>query len=124
FEPRRKATRLCNFNGGLRVQRLARRNMCKASFWRRATTMVFVAFCTLIIPTLAKADNPIRVGLSVALTGGVAPAGKQVLAGLQIWGDDVNAKGGLLGRPIELLFHYTHHHPPNLPPLSTHPITL
>jgi branched-chain amino acid transport system substrate-binding protein len=35
----------------------------------------------------------------------VAPAGKQVLAGLQIWRDDVNAKGGLLGRPIELVFY-------------------
>jgi branched-chain amino acid transport system substrate-binding protein len=79
--------------------------MCNASFWRRGGTIVFVAICTLIIPNLAKADNPIRIGLSVALTGGVAPAGKQVLAGLQIWRDDVNAKGGLLGRPIELVFY-------------------
>ena len=41
--------------------------------------------------------------MSVALTGGVAPIGKQVLAALQIWRDDVNAKGGLLGRPVELV---------------------
>src|SRR5262249_16164146 len=95
--PRRKATRLCNFNGGLRVQRLARRNMCKASFWRRATTMVFVAFCTLIIPTLAKADDPIRVGLSVALTGGVAPAGKQGLAGGASLGGGCKGEGRFAG---------------------------
>jgi hypothetical protein len=58
--------------------------MCNASFWRLASVMMFIAFCAWITPNLAKADNPIRVGLSVALTGGVAPAGKQVLAGLQI----------------------------------------
>ena len=34
--------------------------------------------------------------MSMALTGGVAPIGKQVLTALQIWRDDVNAKGGLL----------------------------
>ena len=38
--------------------------------------------------------------MTMALTGGVAPIGKQVLAALQIWRDDVNAKGGLLGRPV------------------------
>jgi branched-chain amino acid transport system substrate-binding protein len=94
--------------------------MCNASFWRRAgAIMVFIAVCTLIIPNLAKADNPIRIGLSVALTGGVAPAGKQVLAGLQIWRDDVNAKGGLLGRPIELVFYDDQSNPQNVPALYT-----
>jgi branched-chain amino acid transport system substrate-binding protein len=93
--------------------------MCKGSFWRRAGTIVFVAFCTLIVPNLAKSDNPIRVGLSVALTGGVAPAGKQVLAGLQIWRDDVNAKGGLLGRPVELVFYDDQSNPQNVPALYT-----
>jgi hypothetical protein len=34
----------------------------------------------------------------MALTGGVAPISKQVLTALQIWRDDINAKGGLLGR--------------------------
>jgi branched-chain amino acid transport system substrate-binding protein len=93
--------------------------MCNASFWHRVGTIVFVAFCTLIVPNLAKADNQIRVGLSVALTGGVAPAGKQVLAGLQIWRDDVNAKGGLLGRPIELVFYDDQSNPQNVPALCT-----
>jgi ABC-type branched-subunit amino acid transport system substrate-binding protein len=47
---------------------------------------------------VAYAVDPIRVGMSMALTGGVAPIGKQVLTALQIWRDDINAKGGLLGR--------------------------
>ena len=93
--------------------------MCNVSFWRRAGAILLVAVCTLIVPSLAKADNPIRVGLSVALTGGVAAAGKQVLAGLQIWRDDVNAKGGLLGRPVELVFYDDQSNPQNVPALYT-----
>jgi branched-chain amino acid transport system substrate-binding protein len=38
------------------------------------------------------------------LTGAVAPNGKQLLLALEIWRDDVNAKGGLLGRPVELVY--------------------
>lgn len=89
------------------------------SFWRRAGAMALVAFGTLIISNFAKAADPIRVGLSVALTGGVAPAGKQVLAALQIWRDDVNAKGGLLGRPVELVFYDDQSNPQNVPALYT-----
>jgi branched-chain amino acid transport system substrate-binding protein len=55
----------------------------------------------------------------VALTGGVAPAGKQVLAALQIWRDDINAKGGLLGRPVELVFYDDQSNPQNVPALYT-----
>jgi branched-chain amino acid transport system substrate-binding protein len=73
----------------------------------------------LILPGAAKAADPIRVGLSVALTGGVAPAGKQVLAALQIWRDDLNAKGGLLGRPVELVFYDDQSNPQNVPALYT-----
>jgi hypothetical protein len=47
------------------------------------------------------AADPLRIGLSLSLTGPTAPAGKQVLTGLEIWRDDVNAKGGLLGRPVD-----------------------
>src|SRR5215831_17027616 len=54
---------------------------------------------TLILTGLAKAAEPIRVGMTMALTGGVAPIGKQVLTALQIWRDDVNAKGDLLIGP-------------------------
>jgi branched-chain amino acid transport system substrate-binding protein len=53
----------------------------------------------------AAAADPIRIGLSLSLTGPTSPAGKQVLAGLEIWRDHVNAKGGLLGRPVSLV-HY------------------
>jgi branched-chain amino acid transport system substrate-binding protein len=84
----------------------------------RAVAMLLVA-AALILPTMAKAADPIRIGLSVALTGGVAPIGKQVLTGLQIWRDDVNAKGGLLGRPVELVFYDDQSNPGNVPQLYT-----
>jgi branched-chain amino acid transport system substrate-binding protein len=73
----------------------------------------------LALSTAAKAADPIRIGTSLALTGGVAPIGKQILAALQIWRDDVNAKGGLLGRPVELLFYDDQSNPANVPQLYT-----
>ena len=59
--------------------------------------------------------EPIRIGMSLSLTGPTAPAGKQVLAGLEIWRDDVNAKGGLLGRPVELVYYDDQGSPANAP---------
>lgn len=53
----------------------------------------------------ASAADPIKMGFSMALTGGNASIGKQILAAFQIWRDDVNAKGGLLGRPVELVYY-------------------
>ena len=41
----------------------------------------------------------------MALTGAVAPNGKQNLLALEIWRDDVNAKGGRLGRSVELVYY-------------------
>ena len=75
--------------------------------------------CALIWPNAANAVDPIRVGMSMALTGGVAPIGKQVLTALQIWRDDINAKGGLLGRPVELVFYDDQSNPVNIPQIYT-----
>ena len=62
-----------------------------------------------------RAAEPIKVGFSVALTGAVAPNGRQIFLALQIWRDDVNAKGGLLGRPVELVYYDDQSTPPNIP---------
>src|ERR1700688_3849692 len=67
----------------------------------------------------AFAAEPIKLGFSVALTGGVAAIGKQVLIALQIWKDDVNAKGGLLGRPVDLVYYDDQSNPSNVPPIYT-----
>jgi len=73
----------------------------------------------LFAANAARAADPIRIGTTLALTGGVAPIGKQVLAALQIWRDDVNAKGGLLGRPVELVYYDDQSNPNNVPQLFT-----
>ena len=55
----------------------------------------------------------------MAMTGGVAQNGKQLLIALQLWRDDVNAKGGLLGRPVELVFYDDQSNPSNVPGIYT-----
>src|SRR6266705_3745991 len=52
---------------------------------------------------VAQAADPIKIGLGMALTGGLSANGKPALMAMQIWKDDVNKKGGLLGRPVELI---------------------
>jgi branched-chain amino acid transport system substrate-binding protein len=91
--------------------------MRNSSVWGKFAAWLVIG--TLALSTTAKAADPIRIGTSLALTGGVAPIGKQILAALQIWRDDVNAKGGLLGRPVELLFYDDQSNPTNVPQLYT-----
>jgi branched-chain amino acid transport system substrate-binding protein len=69
--------------------------------------------------TAAPAADPIRIGFSVALTGAVAPNGKQVLLAIQVWKDDINAKGGLLGRPVELVYYDDQSNPSLIPGIYT-----
>jgi branched-chain amino acid transport system substrate-binding protein len=94
--------------------------MRNLNLWAKARGLLALfALWALILPNAAKAADPIRVGMTMALTGGVAPIGKQVLAALQIWRDDVNAKGGLLGRPVEFVVYDDQSNPANIPPLYT-----
>jgi branched-chain amino acid transport system substrate-binding protein len=64
-----------------------------------------------------RAAEPITVGFGMALTGGLAAIGKSALVGMQIWQDDVNAKGGLLGRPVKLVYYDDQSSPPTVPGL-------
>jgi len=67
----------------------------------------------------AQSGNPIKVGMSLALTGAGAPAGKMLQAAIEIWRDDVNAKGGLLGRPVEIIVYDDQSTPASVPGLYT-----
>jgi branched-chain amino acid transport system substrate-binding protein len=51
----------------------------------------------------ARAADAVRIGLDNPLTGTYAALGKNELVGCQIALDEINAKGGVLGRPVELL---------------------
>jgi branched-chain amino acid transport system substrate-binding protein len=65
------------------------------------------------------ADAPIKIGFSMALTGGLAGAGKPALIAMQIWRDDINAKGGLLGRQVEFVYYDDQTRPANVPKIYT-----
>ena len=70
----------------------------------RSTMVAALALgATLLAAPAAQAADPIKIGLSMPLTGGLAGGGKSALLALQIWRDDVNAKGGLLGRQVEIV---------------------
>ena len=70
-------------------------------------------------PTAAQSGDPIRIGFSMALTGPLAPNGKQALLGAKIWEEEVNAKGGLLGRKVELVNYDDQSNPANVPGIYT-----
>ncbi|MBZ0149505.1 MAG: ABC transporter substrate-binding protein, partial [Pseudorhodoplanes sp.] len=71
---------------------------------RMLASAVAVAAFVLAGAIGAKAQE-IKIGFSMALTGGLAPNGKQALLGMKIWEDAINKKGGLLGRPVKLVYY-------------------
>jgi branched-chain amino acid transport system substrate-binding protein len=64
---------------------------------------------------LAQSKDPIKIGFSMGLTGGLAANGKAALIAMQIWEEDVNKKGGLLGRPVKLVFYDDQSSPAAIP---------
>ena len=68
-----------------------------------------ILFATLLLAAgalvSAAAQEPIKIGFSVSLTGGLAGAGKAHLLSKQIWAEEINAKGGLLGRQVKLVYY-------------------
>jgi branched-chain amino acid transport system substrate-binding protein len=65
--------------------------------------------------TVAQAKDPIKIGFSMALSGALAGGGQQSLLAMQIWAEDINKKGGMLGRPVELVYYDDQTNPKNVP---------
>ena len=78
-----------------------------------AVAVTFVLVCAGAFT--ARAADPIKIGFGMALTGGLSANGKPALLARQIWQDDVNKKGGLLGRPVELVFYDDQTNPSTVP---------
>jgi branched-chain amino acid transport system substrate-binding protein len=68
-------------------------------------TLVGASCCFLAAAFSGNAQEPIRIGFSVSLTGGLASSGKAHLLSKQIWAEEINGKGGLLGRPVKLVYY-------------------
>jgi branched-chain amino acid transport system substrate-binding protein len=60
-------------------------------------------------------QQPVKIGFSMALTGPLAGAGQGALIGMQIWEDDINKKGGLLGRKVQLVYYDDKSNPAEVP---------
>jgi branched-chain amino acid transport system substrate-binding protein len=67
----------------------------------------------------ARAEDPIKIGLGMSLTGKLANNGKMALLGMQIWEDDTNAGGGMLGRPVKLVYYDDQSNPAQVPGIYT-----
>jgi branched-chain amino acid transport system substrate-binding protein len=63
-----------------------------------ATLFAGLLLLAAAVPALAQ---PVIIGGSLGLTGQYARLGEELNRGLEIWREDVNARGGLLGRPVE-----------------------
>jgi branched-chain amino acid transport system substrate-binding protein len=92
----------------------------RRAFACAATT--FAALAAMLVepaPASAQSGAPIKIGYSMALTGGLAPNGKSALLAQKIWEQDVNAKGGLLDRPVKLVYYDDKSSPAEVPTLYT-----
>ena len=70
---------------------------------RLITFLVAAVGLAMTSPQSASAAEPIKIGFGMGLTGGLAASGKAALLGMKIWEEETNAKGGLLGRPVQLI---------------------
>ena len=95
-------------------ERLNRRGLA-ASF------LATIAAAALIAPAQAQAPSgqPITIGFAMSLTGPLAANGKQALLGAKIWEDSINKQGGLLGRPVKLVFYDDQSNPSTVPGIYT-----
>ena len=72
-----------------------------------------------LLGSVAQAAEPVKVGMSMALTGALAGTGKAALLATQMWVEDINRAGGLLGRPVELICYDDQSNPSTVPGIYT-----
>ena len=79
----------------------------------------FVLSAVSAMAQTAPSGQPITIGFSMALTGSLAVNGKSGLLAMQIWAENQNAKGGLLGRPVKLDYYDDQTNPSLVPGIYT-----
>jgi branched-chain amino acid transport system substrate-binding protein len=86
---------------------------------RSFTATVLGVAASPLLPRVARAADPLRIGLGMAQTGPLAANGKSALIAMDIWKDDVNAKGGVIGRPVEFVIYDDQSNPATVPGIYT-----
>ena len=79
--------------------------------------MPAIVLAALLSVAQATAQE-IKIGFSMSLTGPLAANGKMSLVAMKIWEEDVNAKGGLMGRPVKLIYYDDQSSPAQVPGCS------
>jgi branched-chain amino acid transport system substrate-binding protein len=85
---------------------------------------VLVRVCVVVVALVlgegrADAAEPVTIGFGMALTGNIAANGRAALIAMKLWEEDINKAGGLLGRPVKLVYYDDQSTPPNVPGLYT-----
>ena len=82
--------------------------------------MVAAVFALILsVGGAGAAEPPVTIGFGMALTGGIAANGRAALIAMKLWEEDINKAGGLLGRPVKLVYYDDQSSPPNIPGLYT-----
>jgi branched-chain amino acid transport system substrate-binding protein len=77
------------------------------------------AVAALAFSISALAQQPVKIGMSMPQTGALGAGGKAALLGLQMWVEDVNARGGLLGRKVQFIAYDDQTNPGLVPGIYT-----
>src|ERR1700736_1357531 len=92
---------------------------CRAWACAGAAIAALASLLVCLPPAAAQSGAPIKIGYSMALTGGLAPNGQSALLAQKIWEEVVNAKGGILGRPVKLVYYDDKSAPAEVPAIYT-----
>ena len=82
---------------------------------RKTLATAALAFAAATVLALPAAAQEIKIGYSMAMTGGLGPNGQSALLAQKIWEEDINAKGGLIGRPVKLIYYDDQTNPSTVP---------
>src|SRR5438093_1605851 len=100
---RRRRASLGARSGGCRNRTLREVPMARSSDRPLLVLVLALFLASIAAPAAAQSGDPIRIGVIQPLSGPVAASGNYVRMGAEIARDWINARGGVLGRPVQLL---------------------
>jgi branched-chain amino acid transport system substrate-binding protein len=80
-----------------------------------ATALAMLVALLLAGAACAQSGEPIKIGYSMSLSGGLAANGRSALLAQRIWEEMTNARGGMLGRPVKLIYYDDKSSPNEIP---------
>src|SRR5688572_18735303 len=92
--------------------KLSRRKVLKAG-------AALAAASALPVRSSYAQSGPVRIGMSMPQTGSLGAGGQAALLALRMWVEDVNKKGGLLGRKVDFIVYDDQTNPANTPGIYT-----